>query len=95
MRLLVRSPVGLAPASRAEFFSFNRFDATNPAPADELMASFPRLRFMLPEIVLIENERGRFAGELAGSGRSRSRGCFTRMVASGADPPAHDIPFGA
>lgn len=42
------------------FFSFNRFDATNPAPADELMASFPRLRFMLPEIVLIENERGRF-----------------------------------
>ena len=42
------------------FFSFNRFDATNPAPADELMASFPRLRFMLPEVVLIENERGRF-----------------------------------
>ena len=42
------------------FFSFNRFDSTNPAPADELMASFPRLRFMLPEIVLIENERGRF-----------------------------------
>lgn len=42
------------------FFSFNRFDATNPAPADELMASFPQLRFMLPEIVLIENERGRF-----------------------------------
>ena len=24
------------------FFSFNRFDATNLAPADELMASFPR-----------------------------------------------------
>ena len=42
------------------FFSFNRFDSTNPAPADELMASFPRLRFMLPEIVLIENARGRF-----------------------------------
>ena len=56
---------GAAPASRADeqppvFFSFNRFDGTNPAPADELMASFPRLRFMLPEIVLIENERGRF-----------------------------------
>ncbi len=40
------------------FFSFNRFDAENPAPADELFSSFPRLRFMLPEIVLIENERG-------------------------------------
>ena len=42
------------------FFSFNRFDSTNPVPADDLMASFPRLRFMLPEIVLIENARGRF-----------------------------------
>lgn len=42
------------------FFSFNRFDATNPAPCDDLMASFPQLRFMLPEIVLIENDRGRF-----------------------------------
>ena len=40
------------------FFSFNRFDAENPAPADDLSASFPRLRFMLPEVVLIENERG-------------------------------------
>lgn len=40
------------------FFSFNRFDAENPAPPDELTASFPRLRFMLPEIVLAENERG-------------------------------------
>ena len=44
----------------AVFFSFNRFDADNPAPADELFGSFPRLRFMLPEIVLLENERGRF-----------------------------------
>lgn len=44
----------------AVFFSFNRFDADNPAPADELFSSFPRLRFMLPEIVLLENERGRF-----------------------------------
>lgn len=41
------------------FFSFNRFDAENPAPADELFQAFPRLKFMLPEIVLIENERGR------------------------------------
>ena len=36
----------------AVFFSFNRFDAENPAPADELFSSFPRLRFMLPEVVL-------------------------------------------
>ena len=41
------------------FFSFNRFDAENPKPADELFEAFPRLRFMLPEVVLIENERGR------------------------------------
>lgn len=40
------------------FFSFNRFDAENPAPTDELFEAFPRLRFMLPEVVLIENERG-------------------------------------
>lgn len=41
------------------FFSFNRFDAENPAPTDELFEAFPRLKFMLPEIVLIENEQGR------------------------------------
>lgn len=40
------------------YFSFNRFDAENPAPPDELFEAFPRLKFMLPEIVLIENERG-------------------------------------
>ncbi|MBC2887872.1 isochorismate synthase [Gordonibacter massiliensis (ex Traore et al. 2017)] len=40
------------------YFSFNRFDAENPAPTDELFEAFPRLKFMLPEIVLIENERG-------------------------------------
>ena len=42
------------------FFSFNRFDAENPAPTDELFEAFPRLRFMLPEIVLIENGEGSF-----------------------------------
>lgn len=42
------------------FFSFNRFDAANPSPADELFSSFPRLKFMLPELVLIENEHGTF-----------------------------------
>lgn len=41
------------------FFSFNRFDACNPAPCDDLSASFPQLRFMLPEAVIVENERGR------------------------------------
>ncbi len=51
---------GSAPDQPAVFFSFNRFDAENPTPSDDLMASFPRLRFMLPEVVLIENEYGRF-----------------------------------
>lgn len=41
-------------------FSFNRFDAANPKPADEMMQAFPRLRFLVPELVLIENEQGRF-----------------------------------
>lgn len=49
-------PAGEQPV----FFSFNRFDAHNPAPADELFQSFPSLHFMLPEVVLIENERGTF-----------------------------------
>lgn len=35
------------------FFSFNRFDADNPAPADELFSSFPRLMFLLPELVIM------------------------------------------
>lgn len=42
------------------FFSFNRFDAENPAPTDALFEAFPRLRFMLPEIVLVQNESGTF-----------------------------------
>lgn len=42
------------------YFSFNRFDAGNPKPADDMMQAFPRLRLMLPEIVLIENEQGSF-----------------------------------
>ena len=47
-------------AEQPVFFSFNRFDAHNPAPADEMFQSFPNLHFMLPEVVLIENERGAF-----------------------------------
>ena len=42
------------------FFSFNRFDGFNPAPADALFQSFPNLRLLLPEVVLIENEQGAF-----------------------------------
>ena len=42
-------------------FSFNRFDASNPKPADDMMASFPKVRLMVPELVLIENEKGSFS----------------------------------
>lgn len=45
-------------AQQPVFFSFNRFDAENPSSTDELFEAFPRLRFMLPEIVLIETEEG-------------------------------------
>ena len=76
------------------FFSFNRFDATNPAPADELMASFPQLRFMLPEIVLIENDRGRFLqvnslGPVYPGRVAR----FTRMIAEAPAREAVAIPY--
>lgn len=89
---------GTAVAAAAEqppvFFSFNRFDATNPAPGDELMASFPRLRFMLPEIVLIENERGRFLqvnslGPVYPGRVAR----FVRMVASAPPRQRAAVPF--
>lgn len=50
----LEGPANSAPV----FFSFNRFDAENPSPSDELFEAFPRLRFMLPEIVLIENSSG-------------------------------------
>lgn len=42
------------------FFSFNRFDAHNSKPADGLFEAFPKLRFMLPELVLIEDETGTY-----------------------------------
>lgn len=76
------------------FFSFNRFDASNPAPADELMASFPRLRFMLPEIVLIENDRGRFlqVNSLGPVYPGRVER-FTRMIAEAPARGAVTIPY--
>lgn len=42
------------------FFTFNRFDAENPLPSDELFQAFPHLKLLLPEVVLIENEQGMF-----------------------------------
>ena len=41
-------------------FSFNRFDEPNPKPSDDMMASFPKVRLMVPEVVLIQNEQGTF-----------------------------------
>lgn len=41
-------------------FSFNRFDEANPKPADDMMSSFPKVRLMVPEVVLIENKSGTF-----------------------------------
>lgn len=54
MDYVAQGPDGRAPV----FFSFNWFDADNPSEADELFASFPRLQFLLPELVLIEDEKG-------------------------------------
>lgn len=51
-----QGPIHEAPV----FFTFNRFDAENPQPCDELFATFPRLKLMLPEVILIENDEGRF-----------------------------------
>lgn len=51
----VEGPIDQPPV----FFSFNRFDAENPKATDELFEAFPCLKFMLPEVVLVENERGR------------------------------------
>lgn len=50
---------GLTPQAPV-FFSFGRFDAGNASAADEMMQAFPNLRLMLPEVVLIEDERGSF-----------------------------------
>ena len=39
-------------------FTFRRFDDGNPREVDSLFASFPRLAFMLPELVISEDETG-------------------------------------
>lgn len=56
MECELEGPVDRQPV----FFSFNRFDAENPSLPDDLFQAFPRLKLMLPEIVLIEDERGTF-----------------------------------
>ncbi|MEG0323058.1 MAG: isochorismate synthase [Raoultibacter sp.] len=76
------------------FFSFNRFDAENPKPTDELFSSFPRLALMLPEVVLIENERGCFLqinslGPVYPGRVER----FARHVATAQKRVRTDIPF--
>lgn len=48
------------PARPPVLFTFNRFDAENPKPADPLFSAFPRLRLLVPELVLIEDEAGTF-----------------------------------
>lgn len=47
-------------AQEPVMFSFNRFDAGNPKPADEMMQAFPKLGLLVPEVVLMENEQGCF-----------------------------------
>lgn len=39
-------------------FQFNRFDAANPKPTDDLFASFPQVPFMVPELVIMELDSG-------------------------------------
>ena len=51
-----QGPADIAPV----FFNFTRFDAGNPKPADEMFQVFPNLRFMLPELVLVQNDQGTF-----------------------------------
>lgn len=76
------------------FFSFNRFDAENPKPTDELFEAFPRLRFMLPEVVLIENDRGRMLQVNSLSAVYPGRiARFARQAASAQPRTREIIPF--
>lgn len=76
------------------FFSFNRFDAGNPAPADPLFEAFPNVGLMLPEVVLIEREDGAYLqvnslGPVYAGRVSR----FSRMVAAAPARKRESIPF--
>ena len=76
------------------FFSFNRFDAENPAPCDELFDAFPRLRFMLPEIVLIQTNVGSYlqVNSLSPVYQGRVRR-FLRQAASAPARTHRTIPY--
>ncbi|MBQ9068680.1 MAG: isochorismate synthase [Eggerthellaceae bacterium] len=56
MEVEMQGPSALPPT----LFSFKRFDEGNPSPSDELFETFPNLRFLLPEVVVVENEQGVF-----------------------------------
>ena len=86
----VTGPANVQPV----FFSFNRFDEHNPSPADELFQSFPNLRLLLPEVVLLENEQGTFLqvnslGPVYAGRVAR----FARLAAVAPARTHRDIPF--
>lgn len=54
MEYTCEGPSALPPI----LFTFNRFDAENSKPADPLFSAFPKLAFLLPEIVVIERAEG-------------------------------------
>ena len=82
----VEGPIDQPPV----FFSFNRFDAENPKATDELFEAFPRLKFMLPEVVLVENERGRMLQVNSLSPVYPGRiARFARQVAGARDSSVH------
>lgn len=54
--IILQGDEGIQPI----LFSFNRFDESNPKPADDMMASFPKVHLMVPEVVLIERETGTY-----------------------------------
>lgn len=90
----LEGPVGQQPV----FFSFNRFDAENPSPTDELFEAFPRLKFMLPEVILVEDDRGAYlqVNSLSRSILAASRGSPGQAAAAPApQPPHHPVQAGA
>lgn len=75
-------------------FTFNRFDAGNPKPADPLFSAFPRLVLMLPEVLVIEREEGTYLQ--VNSLGPVYPGRVERFVRHAGDAPRHtrtDIPF--
>ena len=76
------------------FFSFNRFDADNPTPADDLMSSFPRLLYMLPEVVLLVREGQTFLQvNSLGPVSERRAERFCREACKGSAPVPAQVPY--